>query len=139
MPRCVAEIASAAGREETELAAAGARREARLRDSELFVLVLALAVGVAAGLGVVLINLALGVVRNLAFGIPFGSHLSEIVDVAPPRLALMPIVGGLLVSQALTLYTTPVLYLYLDRFRLAMRRRWRRAFPGIAAAAEPAE
>jgi multidrug efflux pump len=49
------------------------------------------------------------------------------------------IVGGLVVSQALTLYTTPVLYLYLDRFRHAMRRRWRRAFPGIAAAAEPAE
>src|SRR5262249_17951277 len=41
------------------------------------------------------------------------------------------IVGGLVVSQALTLYTTPVLYLYLDRFRLAARRRWREAFPGI--------
>jgi multidrug efflux pump len=32
------------------------------------------------------------------------------------------IVGGLIVSQALTLYTTPVVYLYLDRFRLWSRR-----------------
>jgi multidrug efflux pump len=34
------------------------------------------------------------------------------------------IVGGLLVSQLLTLYTTPVVYLYLDRFRLWCARRW---------------
>ena len=46
------------------------------------------------------------------------------------------IVGGLIVSQALTLYTTPVLYLYLDRFRLAARGRWRRAFPIASGAAE---
>ena len=37
------------------------------------------------------------------------------------------IVGGLVLSQILTLYTTPVVYLYLDRFRLwAARGRARR-------------
>jgi multidrug efflux pump len=34
------------------------------------------------------------------------------------------IVGGLLLSQFLTLYTTPVVYLYLDRFAARMRK-WR--------------
>jgi multidrug efflux pump len=33
------------------------------------------------------------------------------------------IVGGLLVSQVLTLYTTPVVYLYMDRLRLKLARR----------------
>jgi multidrug efflux pump len=36
------------------------------------------------------------------------------------------IVGGLILSQVLTLYTTPVLYVYLDRFQSACRRRWNR-------------
>jgi multidrug efflux pump len=37
----------------------------------------------------------------------------------------LSIVGGLLVSQLLTLYTTPVLYLYMDQFgQWASRRRW---------------
>jgi multidrug efflux pump len=31
------------------------------------------------------------------------------------------IVGGLILSQLLTLYTTPVVYLYLDRFGLWLR------------------
>jgi multidrug efflux pump len=36
------------------------------------------------------------------------------------------IVGGLIVSQMLTLYTTPVIYLYLDRLRLWTRAKgWR--------------
>jgi multidrug efflux pump len=35
------------------------------------------------------------------------------------------IVGGLIVSQVLTLYTTPVVYLYMDRIRLAWQRRSR--------------
>jgi hydrophobe/amphiphile efflux-1 (HAE1) family protein len=33
------------------------------------------------------------------------------------------IVGGLMVSQALTLYTTPVIYLYMDRLQMRFRRR----------------
>jgi multidrug efflux pump len=39
------------------------------------------------------------------------------------------IVGGLLVSQVLTLYTTPVIYLYFDRYRGWWMSRWRRLFP----------
>ena len=34
------------------------------------------------------------------------------------------IVGGLIFSQILTLYTTPVIYVYLDRFRLWSRQRF---------------
>ena len=40
------------------------------------------------------------------------------------------IVGGLLVSQALTLYTTPVMYLYLDR--LHRRKAPTSHLPGAA-------
>jgi len=44
------------------------------------------------------------------------------------------IVGGLLVSQVLTLYTTPVVYLYFDRLRLwfERHRRKRPALPSLA-------
>ncbi|MGO9703200.1 MAG: efflux RND transporter permease subunit, partial [Xanthobacteraceae bacterium] len=37
------------------------------------------------------------------------------------------IVGGLVISQILTLYTTPVLYLYLDR----VSEWWSRVRPGL--------
>jgi multidrug efflux pump len=42
------------------------------------------------------------------------------------------IVGGLMFSQLLTLYTTPIVYLYLDRFSAFASRCWSRAFPRLA-------
>ena len=71
--------------------------ETKLRDSELFLLVLALAAGVAAGIGVVLIDLLLVLLRQLAFAIPSDGHLSDI-HLGPARVLMMPVLGGLLVG-----------------------------------------
>jgi multidrug efflux pump len=51
----------------------------------------------------------------LAIGRGTGSELRRPLGIA--------IVGGLIMSQMLTLYTTPVVYLYLDRLRLWMTGR----------------
>src|SRR6185312_5930741 len=48
---------------------------------------------------------------------------------ALPLALGIAIVGGLILSQALTLYSTPVIYLYLDRFRLWSQRRRGGAIP----------
>jgi len=40
--------------------------------------------------------------------------------------------GGLILSQLLTLFTTPVVYLYLDRFRLWCLRLRARRFTAAA-------
>jgi len=49
------------------------------------------------------------------------------------------IVGGLIVSQMLTLYTTPVVYLYLDRFRDWGALRWTTLFRRHLVASESAD
>ena len=54
----------------------------------------------------------------LAFGSSEGSETRQPLGIA--------IVGGLIVSQVLTLYTTPVMYLYLDRFGAWCRSLWAR-------------
>jgi multidrug efflux pump len=61
----------------------------------------------------------------LAFGTGTGSELRQPLGIA--------IIGGLIVSQLLTLYTTPVVYLYMDRFSLW----WAHRPHGAASVATP--
>ena len=60
----------------------------------------------------------------LAIGTGTGSELRRPLGIT--------IIGGLLVSQLLTLYTTPVVYLSLDRLGLRVGRLLRRPAPGLA-------
>ena len=65
----------------------------------------------------------------LAMGTGTGSEMRRPLGIT--------IVGGLIVSQALTLFTTPVIYLYLDRVRLwASRRKAARLASRVALPAE---
>jgi multidrug efflux pump len=66
----------------------------------------------------------------LAIGLGEGAELRRPLGIA--------VVGGLVFSQMLTLYTTPVVYIYLDRFGLWCRRQRERRF-GRAAAGTPAQ
>jgi multidrug efflux pump len=57
----------------------------------------------------------------LAFTFGEGSELRQPLGIS--------IVGGMIASQLLTLYSTPVIYLYLDRLRLWLRRRRQQEAP----------
>jgi multidrug efflux pump len=65
----------------------------------------------------------------LALGRGTGSELHRPLGIT--------IVGGLIVSQALTLFTTPVVYVYLDRARLALRGGEDKALPETASPRTP--
>jgi len=65
----------------------------------------------------------------LALGTGTGSELRRPLGIS--------IVGGLIISQLLTLYTTPVVYLYMDRISRRLME-WRRRRRGEAPAAAPA-
>jgi multidrug efflux pump len=60
----------------------------------------------------------------LALGTGTGSELRRPLGIS--------IIGGLIVSQMLTLFTTPVVYLYLDRMRLWWQRLRRKAVHPVA-------
>jgi multidrug efflux pump len=60
----------------------------------------------------------------LAIGTGTGTELRRPLGIA--------IIGGLMVSQLLTLYTTPVVYLYFDRLQHWWRDRVRGRSPGEA-------
>ena len=60
----------------------------------------------------------------LALGTGIGSELRRPLGIT--------IVGGLIVSQALTLFTTPVVYLYMDKLRLRSSRKASLAGPSPA-------
>jgi multidrug efflux pump len=65
----------------------------------------------------------------LALGRGTGSELHRPLGIT--------IVGGLMVSQALTLFTTPVVYVYLDRLRLALRGGEDNPMPTISSPGSP--
>lgn len=67
----------------------------------------------------------------LALGRGVGSELRRPLGIA--------IVGGLIFSQMLTLYTTPVVYLYMDRMRLWVHLWWERRHGKGHAGATPQE
>ena len=69
-------------------------------------------------------------------GLPFA--LGTGVGAELRRPLGITIVGGLLLSQLLTLFTTPVVYLYLDRFSLWFHRLRERRFREAAGAPSPA-
>jgi multidrug efflux pump len=52
----------------------------------------------------------------LALGVGDGAELRQPLGIS--------IVGGLALSQVLTLFTTPVIFVYLDRFAFKRRRPW---------------
>jgi len=64
----------------------------------------------------------------LALGTGTGSELRRPLGIT--------IVGGLIVSQALTLFTTPVVYIYIDRLRLWLRRGRKQEVPLISRPAQ---
>jgi HAE1 family hydrophobic/amphiphilic exporter-1 len=49
----------------------------------------------------------------------------------------LAVVGGLVVSQTLTLYVTPVFYVYMEKLQDRLRRRRKAAVPAVAAAHAP--
>jgi multidrug efflux pump len=112
-----------------------------------------LLIGIVKKNGIMLVDFALAAERNQGLAPRDANHQAALLRLRPIQMTTLAamlgavplmlgagdgaelrqplgiaIVGGLLVSQVLTLYTTPVVYLYLDRLRLWGSRSPRTAF-----------
>jgi len=65
----------------------------------------------------------------LALGTGVGSEIRRPLGIT--------IVGGLILSQMLTLFTTPVVYIYMDRFQSFLRSSFRRGPAPVTSPAHP--
>jgi CIC family chloride channel protein len=80
------------------------RLRAFVRAKEISIIVLAAAVGALAGLGVVVMSMAVNLLHSSFFGLVSGQRLSAITAIQPLQ-ALVPAVGGLILGLTFILQT----------------------------------
>jgi multidrug efflux pump len=89
-----------------------------------------LLIGIVKKNGIMMVDFALLGGLPLALGSGTGSELRRPLGIS--------MVGGLILSQVLTLYTTPVIYIYMDRFAKKKKEAGPATAPEPSAGALPA-
>jgi len=68
----------------------------RFRASEAWFIGLAIIVGVAAGLGAVVLNIIARVIQNRIFGVTESANINALISLTPVQLIMLPLGGGVL-------------------------------------------